>query len=155
LDAALIPDFKLWPHASSLPICHERLIAALPVDHPLAVREALSWASFAGETILVQGWEESQAQRELFASFLGSGARFHAHAASKQSLFALVGAGFGITFAVQSQSEATFPGVVFRPIHEANARLAISLAWMPESEEPVVGRFIAFLRDEARLRRLL
>jgi DNA-binding transcriptional LysR family regulator len=36
LDAALIPDFKLWPHASSLPICHERLIAALPVDHPLA-----------------------------------------------------------------------------------------------------------------------
>ena len=34
LDAALIQEFKLWPHASSLPICRERLIVALPVDQP-------------------------------------------------------------------------------------------------------------------------
>jgi len=155
LDAALIQEFKLWPHASSLPICRERLIVALPVDHPLAEREALSWTSFDGEKILVQGWEESQAQREFLASFLGSGAKFHAHAAGKQSMFALVGAGFGITFAVESQSEATFPGLVFRPIDEADARVVISLAWMPEAEEPIVGRFIAFMRDEARSRRLV
>ena len=49
--------------------------------HILAVRTTLAWASLRDETILVQGWDESQAQREFFASLLGSGVRFQTHAA--------------------------------------------------------------------------
>jgi hypothetical protein len=37
-----------------------------------------------------------------------------AHAASKQCVFALVGAGFGMTLVTTSQSEAAFPDVVFK-----------------------------------------
>ena len=133
----------------------ERLIAALPVGHPLTARDTLDWPSLAKETILVQGWEESQAQREFYAGLLGSGANFRAHAASKQSVFALVGAGYGITLAVDSQSEATFPDVVFKPIDEPDASLRVDLIWLPELEEPAVGRFVAFMRDECRLRGFL
>jgi DNA-binding transcriptional LysR family regulator len=155
LDAALIPSYALWPHAAALPIYRERLVATLPAGHPLARRETLDCASLGNETILVQGWDESQAQREFFASILGSASKFHAHGASKQTIFALVSAGFGITLAAESQSEATFPGIVFRPIDDPNAWLRIDLAWIPEAEEPAVGRFVAFMRDEARSRRLL
>lgn len=155
LDVALVPSFTLWPHAATLPIYREQIVVALPVSHPLAALEALNWASLSDETILVQGWDESQAQREFFASLLGSGTRFEAHAASKQSVIALVEAGFGITLAAKSQSEVKFPGVVFRPISEPNAWFRVDLAWMPEAEEPAVGGFIAFMRDEARLRHLL
>jgi DNA-binding transcriptional LysR family regulator len=155
LDVALVPSFTLWPHAAALPIYREQLVAALPVDHPLAARRTLDWASLRDETILVQGWDESQAQREFFASLLGSGTRFEAHAASKQSVIALVEAGFGITLAARSQSEVKFPKVVFRPVVEPNAWFRVDLAWMPEAEDPAVGRFIAFMRDESRSRRLL
>ena len=81
---------------------------------------------------------------------LGSGARFQTHAASKQTIFALIGTGAGITLATEGQAEASFPGVVFRPIAEDNAWLDFGLVWIAEAEDPVVGRFVAFMRDRSR-----
>lgn len=155
LDVALVPSFTLWPHAVAQPIYRERVVVALPADHFLAARATLEWAPLRDERMLVQGWDESQAQREYFASLLGSGVRFQTHAASKQSILALVEAGFGITLAAGSQAEVQFPGVVFRPIAEPNAWFRVDLAWMPEAEEPAIGRFVAFMRDESRSRGLL
>jgi DNA-binding transcriptional LysR family regulator len=127
----------------------------VPCEHPLAEHKALDWRSLRKETFLVQGWDNSQAAREFYASFMGCGVRFHTHAASKQCVFALVGAGFGITLATRSQSEVLFPGVVYRPIREENAWLQVELAWCPDAEDAAVGRFVAFLRDEASSRRLI
>lgn len=154
LDAILMASHAVWPGAASATLYSERLVAAIPSDHALAGCPSLDWSALRGETILVQGWDESQAAREFYASFLGSGANFRSHAASKLSLFALVAAGFGITLTTASQSEIALPGVVVRPIDEPNAVAYIALAWAPTLEDPVVGRFIAFMRDEARLRGL-
>ncbi len=154
IDVALMTSHTLWPDAVTVPLYRERLIAALPCEHPLAEQEALDWKGLRNETFLVQGWDNSQSAREFYASFMGSGVRFHTHAASKQCVFALVGAGFGITLATRSQSEVVFPGVVYRPIREENAWLQIELVWCPDAEDSVVGRFVAFMRDEARSRRL-
>lgn len=154
LDAILMASHAVWPGAASAILYSERLVAAIPSEHPLAQSVSVGWAALRGETILVQGWDESQAARELYASLLGSGTDFRSHAASKLSLFALVSAGFGITLTTASQSEIGFPGVVVRPIDEPNAIVQIALAWAPALEDPVVGRFIAFMRDESRLRGL-
>jgi len=155
LDVALMLSHALWPHLASVPLYRERLVAALPFGHPLAERATVDWDALHGEIILVQGWDESQAARELYASFLGNGARFRSHAASEQCVFALVAAGFGISVATASQSEVAFPGVVFKVIDDPNASIEIALAWLPGLEDATVGRFVAFLRDEARLRHLL
>ena len=155
LDVVLTPSHAVWPRAASVPLYRDRLLAALPATHPLAERPKVNWDALREEIILVQGWDESQMAREVYASFLGEGARFRSHAASKQSLFALVGAGYGITLSIASQSEAACPGVVFRPIDDPRATIQIALAWLPEMEDATVGRFVAFLRDEARSRRLV
>jgi DNA-binding transcriptional LysR family regulator len=155
LDVVLTPSHAVWPHATSLPVYRDRLLAALPLGHPLAAQSTVTWDDLRDEIILVQGWAESQAARGLYASFLGDGARFRSHAAGKQCVFALVGAGFGITLATASQSEVAFPGVVFKTIDDPAASIQIVLAWLPELEDAAVGRFVAFLRDEARSRRLL
>lgn len=155
VEVALISSHAVWPHAVTMPLYRERLVAALPERHPLAERNVLSWSLLRNETVLVQGWDESQSARELYASFMGSGVRFESHAASKQSLFALVGAGFGITLAVTSQAEVAFPGVIYRPISDDNAWVQVELAWLPDLENAVVGRFVAFMRDEAHSRRLV
>jgi DNA-binding transcriptional LysR family regulator len=106
------------------------------------------------QILLTQGWDDSHSARVFYASFLGEDVKFSSHPASKQSVMALVGAGFGITLATRSQSEVTFPGVVYKPILEDDAWLQVELAWLPSSEDAAVGRFVAFMRDEARSRRL-
>jgi hypothetical protein len=93
--------------------------------------------------------------RDFLASFLGQGVSFSPHSASKQSIMALVGGGSASPLAAKSQSEATFPGVVYKPIAEDDAGVQIELAWPPTSEDPPVGRFVAVMRDEVRSRGLL
>jgi DNA-binding transcriptional LysR family regulator len=130
------------------------MMAAVAQGHPLARLDSLSWNLLREQTVLTQDWDNSHAARMFYASFLGAGTRFSSHPASKQSIMALVGAGFGVTLAVQSQSEVAFPGVVYRPIGEENAWVQVELAWLASSQEAAVGRFVAFLRDEARSRGL-
>lgn len=147
LDVALVPCHEARPGATTLPLYREWLWAALPVDHSHATREPLSWEDLRDEAILVQGWEDSQEAREFYALLLGKGARFRAHSASKQTILALVAAGFGITLVTASQAEIGFPGVTFSPINATDALVEMSLVWLPGLEDPTIGRFVAFLRD--------
>ena len=155
LDVGLMTSFTPAGSATSMPLYVERLTAALPHDHALAARESVDWADLRDENILIQEWDDSQATRELYASLLGQSVRFSPHPASNQSVFGLVAAGFGVTLATASQAGVTVPGVVFRPIAETNACLQIELVWRPELEDAAVGRFVAYLRDETRSRRLV
>lgn len=154
VDVALMTSHTLWPDAVTAPLYRERIVAAIPCEHPLAEQKVLDWERLRKETFLVQGWDNSQSAQAFYASFMGYGVTFHCHAASKQSVFALIAAGFGITLATTSQAEVVFPGVVYRPIREENAWVQVELVWCPEAEDAAVGRFIAFMRDEALSRRL-
>jgi DNA-binding transcriptional LysR family regulator len=150
LDVALVAGYSEWPNVVSEPLYDERLFAAMPLAHPLSKRVKVDWRALRAEAILVQDWPHSHATRDFYASLIGIGVPFRTHPAGKQSLFGLVAAGFGITLATESQAQVTFPGVVFKPIAERNAHVEISLAWVPEAEDAVVGRFISFIRDEAK-----
>jgi DNA-binding transcriptional LysR family regulator len=155
LDIVLTTRHALPANAVLVSLFREHLFAAVPADHPLAARAKLSWALMEREIIHVQGWDESQTAREFYASRIGSGATFKVHAAGKQAIFALVAAGYGITLAIESQAQASFPGVAFRVIAEKDAFVDICLAWNGQSEEAAVGRFLAFMRDAAHSRGLV
>jgi hypothetical protein len=126
----------------------------LPVEHPFSACSAMDWASLADETILVQTWVESEEQQVFFDSLLGSGARIQSHATGKH-VCSHLSVPSGITITCRSQSETIFPGVIFKPIDELNAWVRVHLACMPETEDPIVGRFVALVRDVARVRCLL
>lgn len=150
LDVALMTEHALWPRAAWEHMYYERLLVALPRDHALGRRRAVSWDLLREETLLVQGWDESQSARELYASFLGSGAHYIAHAASKQSVLGLVAAGFGVTLVTEAQAHVKVPNVIYRSICEKNALIHVVLAWVPENESAVVGRFVSFMRQFAK-----
>jgi DNA-binding transcriptional LysR family regulator len=154
IDTALMTRHMDWPDVASAPIQREQLLAALPRAHPLARRRTVDWDALKGEIFLVQGWGHVQADREYYASLIGNGATFRSHAASHHSILALVAAGAGITVVGQSQAEVAIPGVAYRPICEDNAWEETELIWNPTAEDPVVGRFVAFMRDQARSRKL-
>ena len=155
LDAAFVTTHAPRRGANTVPIYREPLVVALPEGHGLASYDSLMWDLLRGQTLLTQGRDDSHAARDFYASLLGDDVQFSSHPASKQSVMALVGAGFGITLATQSQAEVVFPGVVYKPIREENAWVRVELAWRPTTEDAAVGRFVAFMRDEARSRRLL
>lgn len=155
LDIALVTTHALRRGANSIAVYREPLVAALPLGHILASYESLTWALLRDHTVLAQGWDDSHSAREFYASLLGDGVKFSSHPASKQSVMALVGAGFGITLAAQSEAEVVFSGVVYKPILEEDAWVQVELAWRPTTEDAAVGRFVAFMRDEARSRNLL
>lgn len=155
IDLAILAKHMVWPRASAMPIYRHRLVAALPRAHDLARRKSLDWDAFYSETVLAQGWEESQGTREFFASLLGSDVRIETHSASKQTILGLVAAGYGVSLVTQAQAQTKVPGVVFRRILEDDAILEVHLAWAPENEEAVVGRFVAFMRELSVSKRLL
>lgn len=155
LDVVFVQSFSLWPHADEFPIYKQQFFAAVPTGHRLQAFSPVHWSSFATETILVQGWDNSHAQRGFFQNLLASGARFHLHKTSQLSILGLVAAGFGIAIVPQTISELAIPGVSFVPIDEPNAFFSLHLAWNPQTDSPAIGRFIAFMRDESRARGLV
>jgi DNA-binding transcriptional LysR family regulator len=150
LDVAIIPELALGPDIASEIILEERLFAVVPIHNPIARKTSITFGDLRRESILVQDWPHSHVTRSFYGSLLGHSSRFRPHPASKQSLFALVAAGFGVTLATESQTAMNFSGVACIPISDDTALVRIALAWMPQSEDPTVGRFIAFMRDEAR-----
>jgi DNA-binding transcriptional LysR family regulator len=86
LDVALMTQHTLWPRAAWQPMYHERLLVALPRDHVLERQRTVGWDQLREETLLVQGWDESQSARELYASFLGSGARTYGQSIKDQRM---------------------------------------------------------------------
>jgi len=150
LDVALTASHSLPPHLASLPMRRDPLMAALPSGHTLACRPSIDWPAVRHEIILIEGAEDGRAARDFLTSFLGNDVRFQSHAASKQSMFGLVSAGFGVALVPASQCLVPFPGVVFKNIDDPNAAVETVLAWLPALEDAAVGRFVAFMRDEAR-----
>lgn len=153
LDVAIILDETAGPALATLPLWREHLCAGLPEAHPLALRSAVTWAELAGETVLVQAWQDSSVPRELLIGKIGINVRFESHYASQQSVLALIGAGYGVTVVLDMVASAPVPGVKFRPIDEADATTGVVVAWAPGIEDALVGRFVSFLRDEVRTMR--
>jgi DNA-binding transcriptional LysR family regulator len=150
LGVALLAGYVYCPNVVTEPLFRERLFAALPEGHILSGKTDIRWSDLRNEAILVQEWEGSHATREFYASLIGIGIPFRSHSASEQSVFALIAAGFGVTLATESQAQVNVPGMVYRRIAEDNAFVEVKLAWMPSSEDAVVGRFISFMRDQSR-----
>jgi DNA-binding transcriptional LysR family regulator len=153
LDVAFFAAYGVYPNLATTPLVRERIFAALPQEHDLAAKKTISWRDLRDEAILVQDWEDSHATREFYASLIGIGLPLRSHPASKQSVLALVAAGFGLTLVLESQAQVTVPGVAYRQILEQNANIDIVLAWAPEAEDATIGRFVSFMRDHAPLSR--
>ncbi|NVN24605.1 LysR family transcriptional regulator [Asaia siamensis] len=152
IDAALIPDFMLHRYETACPVYSETLMAVLPNTHRLAGHSALRWNDLRDEILLLWAWGKNGIGEDFFAARL-PGANLRIFESSSMTVFAFVRAGFGITIAARGYSSLALPSLTFIPITEDNAFIEINLVWRPESEDPLLGKFVAFIRDRARARR--
>ena len=150
VDAAVLFTQTVNSRVTALTLFHEKLALATNEKHPLARRRGVRWEELAPFRLLVRSWEGSQAYREIQAALVGPGAEFRAHNVSYLALLGLVAMGEGVSIVLESHAALSIPGVVFVPIDEPNAEISVSLVWSPDVEDPVVGNFVAFMRDQAR-----
>ena len=65
-----------------------------------------------------------------------------------QTGITLVGAGLGVALVPELFTSHQQPGVVFRPLRDADQEVALSATWRQENRSPLVRQFIKALRGE-------
>lgn len=115
---------------------YERLVAALPSDHPLASRKTIRVADLASEAFVTfPGTQGSTVRDALIHAAMGAGftPRIMQEAPDSYTILGLVAAGVGVTLTVSSVQHIDTPGLVYRELEDDLPQLAVVLAWRKEN----------------------
>lgn len=111
---------------------YERLLAALPEDHPLASRDAVDLKDLANEPFVsfpaTQGATLRDAAMRL-ALEAGFSPRVMQEAPDSYAILGLVAAGVGVTLTLSSVSHIDHPGLAYRELKGSPTHLATVVVW--------------------------
>ncbi len=137
-----------------LALWDERILLAIWEDHHLARQSSVSLTQVRAETVLTCGGGESATLQALQASLLGPGTEMRVQHAGLLDVLNLVAIREGVALMCENHREIVLPNIRYVEIAEADAQVGLVLAWRPALEDPVVGSFVAFMRDWVRRRSL-
>ncbi|HLG89152.1 MAG TPA: LysR family transcriptional regulator [Alphaproteobacteria bacterium] len=150
IDVAIVPGQIDSPPIDCFPLLEQRLFLAVPSTHRLAQAPALTWTSIRKERFITQAW---QTNAEFYHSIVGrltvngEVPRIERYDVGRDGLLNLVGAGFGVTIAMESASAVDYPRVTFRPIEDEGAMIPLTVAWFRDNPNPVLRRFLSLARQ--------
>ncbi|MFF9849605.1 LysR family transcriptional regulator [Streptomyces litmocidini] len=144
VDAALLRGAVEAPGLVTAELTTEERVAALPADHPLADRPALTLTDLTGETVVL-----NTVSGATTLALWPSAARPTATltVANTDDWLTAIAAGRGI--GVSSASTAALhphPGVTYRPLPEAPP-LPVLLAWRDAFPHPATEALVAMARE--------
>jgi DNA-binding transcriptional LysR family regulator len=125
------------------PLVEERLMAALPVAHPLAGRAAVPVSALAQEPFVLPPRRITGLYEDVVGVCRAAGfsPQVVQEAGEMQTIVNLVSAGIGVSLVPESVSTFGRPGVTYRPLRGPNASLAIALAQRRDDRSPLVSKF--------------
>ncbi|MCJ8509833.1 LysR family transcriptional regulator [Rhizobium lemnae] len=141
LDVAFVVGPVNAPDCHSRLLWCEQMVVALPTDHALAEREAITWVDLADEIFLVRhGGTGPQVFEHVVRriSERERSPRIHRCDVARDTLMGMVAAGDGITLTSEATSHVPFPGVVFRPIADETESARFSAVWSPHNRNPAL-----------------
>lgn len=129
----------------------ERILAALPAEHPLAEREMLHWTDLRPERFVLPTGDLSSDLRDMLLGRLamsGSKPDIKMSHASRETVLSLLGAGRRVSIVCEGSTGARYPDVVYRPIHgeQGPALVVYSGYWLDNNANPPLRRFLAFIQ---------
>ncbi|NWD81086.1 LysR family transcriptional regulator [Pseudomonas reactans] len=139
-------DGDLGPAIQSLPVREDRLMVALPSDHPLAVRSRISLSSLASEPLVMFSRKVSPVYFDnLIATCRASGfsPRVLHEVRSVASQIAFVSCGQGIALVPASLKKLAPDNVVLRPLTQKLNVVTTAVAWNSERPNPLVTELVA------------
>ncbi|TWD52791.1 LysR family transcriptional regulator [Pseudomonas sp. SJZ131] len=145
-------DGDLGDSLKSLPLVEDRLVVALPGDHPLAARTRISLPSLANEPWVMFSRKVSPVYFDnLIATCRASGfsPRVLHEVRSVASQIAFVSYGQGIALVPASLKKMAPDNVVFRALSQKLNVVTTAVAWNADRPHPVVDAVIARFADKS------
>jgi DNA-binding transcriptional LysR family regulator len=157
IDAGLLRPPVVQAGTASFRVAEERLMAALPEDHPLAKAPSLSLRDFAGEPFIMYAPYEARYFHDLVIElFARSGLLpdYVQHLSQIHSILALVRSGLGISIVPEAALHLYSRGVVLRPLDLAAPRSAeLYIAWRQDNDNPLLPAILDIARGLAEQHR--
>ena len=134
----------------------ERVMVALPANHPLAERDLLHWTDLRRERFLLTAADPGPEIRDMLLgrlSLVGVQPDIRMHHASRETILSILGDGLGLSIVCEGGTGARYPDVVYRPVHSEQGPVLIGYSgyWRRDNGNPALRRFLAFVRDRYAL----
>lgn len=128
----------------------DRLIVALPAEHPLAGRDALTVCDLQDEDFIAHAGQGRSVMSGLLAAVCadaGFAPRIRHEVSETSTLVTLVAAGLGLAVVPAPTADLDIAGVVYRPLDPASLGVDLVAAHLGDAPTPAIERALAVLRD--------
>lgn len=138
------------------PFWSERILVALPAEHPLAEREIVHWTDLRSEHFVLPAADPGPDIRDMLLGRLSmSGAHpdIRINQTSRETVLSLLGAGRHMSIVCEGSTGARYPDVVYRPVNgeQGPALTVYSGYWRDDNGNPPLKRFLTFIRNRFAL----
>ncbi|MEJ7138793.1 LysR substrate-binding domain-containing protein [Amphibiibacter pelophylacis] len=153
LDVGLVRPRVEAPGLASELLMRERLVVAVPADHPLAARPGLTVGDLHDVPFIGFSPQTARYFHDMIETLLAESAvqpRLVQRATQLHAVVALVSAGLGLALVPDASARVQMDRVVFRPLQgEGLPRPELLLCWRRSSTSPLLGHFLEAAREAA------
>lgn len=160
LDIAFVIGEPVLEDCHSRPFWRERLLFALPQDHPLTAREAIAWETARDETFIIsRAGKGPELHDHIVHRFSEKGLRAKVRRVEvgRDNLVQMVALGGGISLTCESTAALPINGVVYRTVAGDEENFLFSAVWSPFNRSAILRQFLAVatkLERRTRISRL-
>ena len=131
----------------------DRLIAALPAEHPLAQRDLLRVGELRGEDFIAHAGQGRSVMGGLLAAICadaGFAPRIRHEVSETSTLVTLVAAGLGVAVVPAPTADLDIAGVTYRQLEPASLGVDLVAAHLVDAPSPAIERALGVLRRITR-----
>ncbi|MBG0792420.1 LysR family transcriptional regulator [Methylocystis sp. H62] len=152
VDIAVVTGERASDCNRSMALWSERIIVALPENHPLAANEIIYWTDLKRERFLLSERDPGPEIQDILVAKLSSPGDLPdvvRHDVSPENIKSLVGAGRGVSIMCEASMGASHAGVVYREARDGNGstRIGYRAYWRDGNENAALRNFIRLLEE--------
>lgn len=152
VDIAVVTGEPASDCNRSMVLWSERIIVALPEDHPLAANEIIYWTDLKHERFLLSERDPGPEIQDILVAKLSSPGDLPdvvRHDVSPENIKSLVGAGRGVSLMCEACMGASYAGVVYREARDGkgSTRIGYRAHWRDGNDNPALQNFIRLLEE--------
>ena len=152
IDIAIVTGEPASDCNRAMVLWSERIIVALPEDHPLAANEVIYWTDLKHERFLLSERDPGPEIQDILVAKLSSPGDLPdvvRHDVSPENIKSLVGANRGVSLMCEACMGASYTGVVYREARDGNGstRIGYRAYWRDGNDNPALRNFIRLLEE--------
>lgn len=157
IDVGIVRPRRNYPEGVQADIIHsERLVVAMPIDHPLASSRSIRARELRSQVFIAPQFSEADGFSEVVGR-LAATAGFPAEPEYRVNDFitatSMAAAGYGVAIVSESIQLFQQPGVAFRPIADFIEPVHLALAYRKRENSVAVKSFIAIAKVSSKQKR--